>query len=53
MIRNRLHVYRDETRPLVEWYRERGVLRPVDATGTIEDIHGRVVEVPGQPGTEA
>jgi adenylate kinase len=43
VIRNRLHVYRNETRPLVEWYRERGVLRPVDATGTIETIHGRVV----------
>ena len=43
VIRNRLHVYRNETRPLVEWYRERSVIRPVDATGTIEDIHHRVM----------
>ena len=43
VIRNRLHVYRNETRPLVEWYRKRSVLRPVDATGTIEAVHDRVM----------
>jgi len=47
VIRNRLHVYRNETRPLVEWYRQRGVLRPVDAAGTIEAVHGRVMRCLG------
>ena len=42
VIRNRLQVYRNETSPLVEWYRERGVLRPVEAAGTIDEIHDRV-----------
>lgn len=42
VIRNRLSVYRAETEPLVAYYRERSVLRPVDAKGTIEDIHARV-----------
>lgn len=43
VIRNRLNVYRNETSPLVEWYRTRSVLRPIDATGTIEDVHDRVL----------
>jgi len=43
VIRNRLQVYRNETSPLVEWYQERSVLRPVDAAGTIEQIHDRVL----------
>ena len=43
VIRNRLQVYRNETSPLVEWYRGRSVLRPVDAAGTVEDIHDRVM----------
>jgi adenylate kinase len=44
VIRNRLSVYRAETEPLVAWYRERDVLRPVDAKGTIEEVHDRVKE---------
>jgi len=47
VIRNRLHVYRRETSPLVEWYRQRGVLRRVDGTGSIESVHGRVLHVLG------
>ena len=43
VIRNRLQVYRNETSPLVEWYQDRGVLRPVIAAGTIDEIHDRVI----------
>ena len=42
VIRNRLEVYRAETEPLVAYYRERGILRTVDARGSIEEIQGRV-----------
>jgi adenylate kinase len=42
VIRNRLEVYRAETEPLVAWYRDRGVLRPVDANGTVDEVHERV-----------
>lgn len=44
-IRKRLAVYAEQTAPLVQYYRERGVLRDVRGTGTVEAIaaHIRVV----------
>jgi len=39
-IRRRLEVYREQTEPLVEYYRSRGRLREVDGVGAIETIHG-------------
>lgn len=35
-VRERLKVYRDQTEALVEWYRERGLLREVNASGDID-----------------
>ncbi len=43
-IRNRLAVFADQTEPLVEYYESRGLLTPVNASGTIEDIQARIVE---------
>ncbi|MHC5010765.1 MAG: adenylate kinase [Planctomycetota bacterium] len=42
VIRRRLEVYRAETEPLVAYFRERGLLRDVDALGTIDEIQARV-----------
>lgn len=38
----RLRVYREDTEPLVDFYRPRGILRIVDAVGPIETIAQRV-----------
>jgi len=43
VIRNRLVVYRAETEPLVAFYRAQGVLRSVDASGSVDDVAGRVL----------
>lgn len=43
-IRNRMHVYQAETQPLIEYYRERGLLREVDALGSIEEVAKRIEE---------
>lgn len=40
-ISNRLDVYRSQTEPLVDYYRERGKLNIVDADGTIEEVYER------------
>jgi adenylate kinase len=37
-IRNRLRVYREQTEPLVAYYRERGVLAEVDGMGTVDEV---------------
>ena len=42
-IRNRLDVYREQTEPLIGFYRKRGKLRTVDADGSIDDVYERLV----------
>lgn len=43
-IRNRMRVYRSDTQPLIDYYRERGLLRDVDAEGGIDEIAKRIEE---------
>ncbi len=45
VIGNRLQVYRDQTEPLVEFYREQGKLKTVDADGTIDTVYERFLAV--------
>ncbi len=37
-IRNRMRVYREQTEPLIAFYRRRRLLRDVDGMGTIEEV---------------
>jgi len=41
-IRNRLAVYDDTTRPLLDFYRQRGILLEVDGTGAVEEVTARI-----------
>ena len=43
-IGNRLDVYRENTEPVVEFYRKRDRLRTVDADGAIEAVYERLLE---------
>ncbi len=36
-IRNRLKVYTEQTAPLIDYYRQKGILRTVDCQGTVEE----------------
>lgn len=38
VVRSRLETYRRQTRPLVEWYEERGLLERVDGAGTPDEV---------------
>lgn len=42
VIRNRLDVYREQTAPLIRYYRDADLLRPVEADGTVEEIASRI-----------
>lgn len=42
VIRNRLHVYEENTAPLIGFYDERGILLRVDGTGSVEDVTDRI-----------
>lgn len=43
-IRERLRVYHEQTEALVDFYRARGLLIEIDATGMPEEVFARVVE---------
>jgi len=43
-IANRLGVYRQQTEPLVDYYRGKNRLKTVDADGTIDDVYARLLE---------
>lgn len=42
-IRKRLDVYREQTEPVVGFYRERDRLRTIDAEGTIDEVYERLL----------
>ena len=43
VIGNRLDVYRENTEPVVEFYRKRNRLKTVDAEGGIDDVYSRLL----------
>ena len=49
-IGSRLEVYEKQTRPLVAYYRRRGLLRKVDAVGELGDVFARLEKVLPAPG---
>jgi adenylate kinase len=44
ILRHRLSVFRETTRPLVSWYQEQGVLVEVDADRSIEEVEKDVTQ---------
>jgi adenylate kinase len=41
-VRTRLDVYRAQTLPVLEWYREHGmIVRTIDAIGSVEEVTRR------------
>ena len=42
VINHRLHVYREQTAPLIAHYDALGLLQPVEASGTVEEIGARI-----------
>jgi adenylate kinase len=43
VIRHRLEVYQEQTHPLTDVYQERGLLRSVDAVGTLDEVTDRIL----------
>jgi adenylate kinase len=46
-VRNRLRVYREQTAPLIEYYRRRDLLVGVDGAGSVEEIFSRITRALG------
>ncbi len=41
-IRTRLAEYRRETEPTLEWYEKQGILKSVDAVGTVDEVYASI-----------
>jgi adenylate kinase len=46
-IKSRLDVYREQTEPLIDYYRKRGKLKTVDADGSIDEVYDRFTSAIG------
>jgi adenylate kinase len=44
-VRHRLEVYRRETAPLIDYYRQRGLLRSIPGVGMVDEIFQRITAV--------
>lgn len=49
-IRNRFDIYRDQTKPLLDIYDERGITVRVNGIGDIEEVTNRVIDAIGSVG---
>lgn len=43
-VRNRLNIYNDQTAPVIDFYRQHGVLKAVDGEGSMDEVFTRIVE---------
>jgi adenylate kinase len=48
-VAERLKVYDEKTKPLIEFYREHGILRSIDAEGELDEVTARLEEALGAP----
>ncbi len=46
-VRNRLHVYDEQTAPVIEYYRHQEKLTAIDGVGSMEEVFERIVEALG------
>jgi len=44
-LRERLAVYVERTRPLIDYYADKGLLRQIDANGTLDEVYSRLEAV--------
>ncbi len=47
-VATRLKAYREQTAPVLEWYRTRGGVHRIEAVGTVDQVAGRVRDVLGK-----
>ncbi len=51
-VRERLRQYREKTEPLIGYYKERGLLRPVDGNRPVEEVAAQMLGIFGVEGNE-
>ncbi len=49
VIRERMRIYHEQTKPISDMARERGLLREIDGTGTVDDVYARCLAATQTP----
>lgn len=44
-VKKRLEIYHEQTQPLLDYYKEKGILFSVDGTGAIDDIYKEIISI--------
>ena len=44
-VKKRLQVYHEQTSPLIDFYRAKGVLKEVDGTRRMDEVFNAIVEI--------
>ena len=44
-VQNRLHVYHEQTQPLIDFYTQKGILKAVDGTKDMEAVFHSIVSI--------
>ena len=47
-VQKRLNVYHEQTKPLIDYYASKGILKEVDGTVDIADVFGSIVQILGE-----
>lgn len=47
-VEKRLHVYHDQTQPLIDYYAQKGVLKEVDGTQDLEEVFRQITAILGE-----
>jgi adenylate kinase len=45
VVRHRIEVFNEKTRPLIDYYTDRGILHRIDANGSVDDVSDRLFAV--------
>jgi adenylate kinase len=51
-VRSRLATYNEATRPLIDYYTKKGLVRPIAGVGSIDDIFNKIVTILSHPRSE-
>jgi adenylate kinase len=44
-VKKRLEIYHEQTQPLLDYYKEKGILHRVDGTGAVDDIYKEIIHI--------
>ena len=45
IVEKRLSIFREQTRPLIEYYSDRNILSKINGVGSVEEVYSRIISI--------